>query len=1301
MLNSHSSPFELSATRVAEFFRYGCERQLRYAGTPSELRGGDVPRWNADPARGPVVAPRPGTALLTEAGRRWERRVVDRLERRFGRDRVRISRGGDGEVHRLPVEEVITSLNDPGPIEFLVQPELQLPDPEPFLRRFGLDPARITLLPAAPDLIRIRRGSDGTIRWDVIEIKASREATLSHRAQVAFYVLLLEELCATEKIRNGRPEPRWGRVWNRGTRRPQRFEMGAYRHHVEGFLRGELPRIVAASPPECEWHVGTRCTGCVYLEHCRLDAERSDDLCRVPGITPLARRVLHGKGIRTVRELARSFKPDTYSGCHALESGAGRVRQQAQSLSFGKIFPVEQQTHLLSPREDVRVMITAEEDPVTGLCFAVGVQIHGGKDSSAAVFLTSAPTAAAERETLWRVLSWLHPVLPKAEGGDQNDRPPTLQLFLWDRLEGSILRRLLERHLAEGEALGAAPPILQLFSSGAAGSGRVPGSVLLDAIGALWALPIPFAYDLQGVSAVLKPRDGARVFRPRADHHTPFNSQIAFERIHELWQQAGERPSGGNDSPHAVGEEIRRTVASKLAAMDSVLRAVRERAARRQALLLRPEPLGREVEPPIPDPTLESLRVFTRMEATAAALATRALHLLPAEERARRFECIREMNLVERLSDGKLVFDFDPECRDVKFRPGDFTLVLSNDDDRTLPETDRHLWKQRALGVTLVDFDLSVSPPRAIIEPGSDFARAEQKGWIDLDRTCVLDRALVDFSSRRVIATLRQLAEGHGEAAFVRGLLDGMIPPEWKCGWSSAEEVWRERLGHASQRAGRPVLNPEQEQAWRAALQQPVSLIWGPPGTGKTYLLAWILIGIADAARREGRPCRILVSAATHRAIVNVLARTAAMRDAAGLDLPLRIVKLRGSGNAADDELEGAGVERCRDEQLPALLEGAGQEPLVIGATVWSLWKQMKRSGNGDGEEEPDIPIQPWFDVVVVDEASQIPVAEALIALSAIRAGGQVILAGDDRQLAPVRRGGTDASGNTLFSSIFVHLARSFDRLPLRETRRLNPGLVRYPRQLFYPGLRSRSADRIMLAPAPDAEDPLDALVADVFLDPADAVVLCTYAGRSPQTHGDQRPARRPSPADRLSAGGAQRNPFEAALVGRITRIARGRMLDPQTGELYHPRRFVSHALAVISPHRAQNSAILAELRRVGFPREHLPVVDTVERMQGNERQLILVSYGVADREYAEAEAEFLLDPKRFNVSITRPSAKLIVLLSDAILAALPRDAAVLDASAAIKGYPAHCADAIRDVTLPAPDGDPVYARCHYLRLPT
>ncbi|HEX2218272.1 MAG TPA: AAA domain-containing protein, partial [Gemmatimonadales bacterium] len=680
---------------------------------------------------------------------------------------------------------------------------------------------------------------------------------------------------------------------------------------------------------------------------------------------------------------------------------------------------------------------------------------------------------------------------------------------------------------------------------------------------------------------------------------------------------------------------------------------------------------------PIDHPLLEALRIFTRAEAAAEAAQLRALHALPAADRARRFECIRGMELVGRDADGDLIFEFDPECRDAKLKPGDFTLVLTNEDTDGLLDTDRRPWLRRQLSMELVEYDLAAAPPRVVLAPGDrrGFEKTEAAGAIHLDRRCVLDRAPGDFGTRRILATLRALAAGEGEAAAVLELLEGRAPAGWAPPPADVEAVRRSVLDPAAVAYGRPVLNPDQDLAWEAAFGRPLTLVWGPPGTGKTYLLAWMLVGLAAAARRAGRPCRILVSAATHRAITNVLVRVARELAAAGIASPLRAVKLKGSGSEADAELEGTCVELVEDARLAGLLAEAaeGGEALLVGSTVWSLWKRMREAHSAEA------PLEPWFDVVVIDEASQMKVSEALIALSAIRPGGQVVLCGDDKQLAPVIRGRYGARDGTLFGSVFGHFAASFPKLALRESRRMNRALVQYPRELFYPGLVSMCPEERVRPAAGSAHlaDEVDELLWEVFFRPEDAVVFCTYSG--------------------YRAGA--RNPFEAGLAARLARLARGGLLDPQTGSPFSAGRFASHGLAVLSPHRAQNSAIYGELLAGGWPREELPVVDTAERMQGNERDMIVVSYAVADGEYAEREAEFLLNPNRFNVSITRPRGKLVVLMSEEVLRVLPRDEEVMTGSMAIKGYGRHCADGVREVELPAPDGRVVPAVCRYAKL--
>ena len=60
--------------------------------------------------------------------------------------------------------------------------------------------------------------------------------------------------------------------------------------------------------------------------------------------------------------------------------------------------------------------------------------------------------------------------------------------------------------------------------------------------------------------------------------------------------------------------------------------------------------------------------------------------------------------------------------------------------------------------------------------------------------------------------------------------------------------------------------------------------------------------------------------------------------------------------------------------------------------------------------------------------------------------------------------------------------------------------------------------------------------------------------------------------------------------------------------------------------------------------------MDTVDKMQGQESQTVIVSYGVSDPETALREGEFLYSLNRLNVAITRARAKYLVFLPRPLL---------------------------------------------------
>lgn len=104
-------------------------------------------------------------------------------------------------------------------------------------------------------------------------------------------------------------------------------------------------------------------------------------------------------------------------------------------------------------------------------------------------------------------------------------------------------------------------------------------------------------------------------------------------------------------------------------------------------------------------------------------------------------------------------------------------------------------------------------------------------------------------------------------------------------------------------------------------------------------------------------------------------------------------------------------------------------------------------------------------------------------------------------------------------------------------------------------------------------------------------------------------------------------------------------------------QEFWTQKIGIVTPHRARMASIRNLLvDAAGMTMDPPPFVDTVDRFQGQERDLILSSYVVADRDFVASEDAFILSPRRFNVTLTRARSKFVMLISNALLQYLPSD---------------------------------------------
>jgi len=444
-------------------------------------------------------------------------------------------------------------------------------------------------------------------------------------------------------------------------------------------------------------------------------------------------------------------------------------------------------------------------------------------------------------------------------------------------------------------------------------------------------------------------------------------------------------------------------------------------------------------------------------------------------------------------------------------------------------------------------------------------------------------------------------------------------------------EVWAAGLTDFAkpsilQREDRP-LRAAQEAAWLGLAHSRAGLVLGPPGTGKTHLLSWLIAAYALSRQASGLTARTFVSAFTRNAAANVLEGVVKRQAIHDPDAPppLYFGAPPAGGIAAGITVLGRGDEAEVFRQI-----ATGR--VVVGGTIWSLYRLLSH---------PDAPggggrTAPLFDLVCIDEASQLVLGQGLMALAGMAPGCRVVVAGDDRQLPPIRAArATPQTGRDLGGSLYAFLKSAGVReFRLEETFRLNGPLTEFARDQFYDETYVSAAPDQRLSLAANWRDGLDA-IARAALDPEFPIVVLLHDGPSASTS----------------------NPFEAALAARLAEALSERVLDA-AGDALTLQAFWTDGLAVVSPHRAQNAAIRAALP----PRlKTAAFVETVDRIQGKERDAVILSYCVADAEFALAEGEFIFSSERLNVATTRARSKLIVLISRRLVDVAPADQEIVD----------------------------------------
>lgn len=485
---------------------------------------------------------------------------------------------------------------------------------------------------------------------------------------------------------------------------------------------------------------------------------------------------------------------------------------------------------------------------------------------------------------------------------------------------------------------------------------------------------------------------------------------------------------------------------------------------------------------------------------------------------------------------------------------------------------------------------------------------------------------------------------------YLRYLLEDSVSPE------TLDNVIAQAINRAKEKSSfQP--NSSQEAAIAWALARSLSLIRGPPGTGKTVCAALLISsamrlqlqlpittttsasssststttttprvlavahsnGAADVllqalldmgvpAIRVGRPASVSASL-RHRTVVAMAEKHPEVKRlrAKVMDLTLD------SGERGTAAYE---VGRCMNDVRRMLATNA---PVVVASCIGA--HQLL------GEEiSSDTGTKPAFPIVVLDEAAQATEPSLLCALAAAKAE-QIIFVGDTRQLPPTVASDRKELRDTLGVSPMSRLESSrVGQQTLRVQYRMAPALLKFPSSYFYDGLVT---------------------CADSLLQQQNA--QCTSSSAPPV--GFPWPESQPLAFVQLGSNleathdlGGKSNPAEAAMVVDIIYdlVVLGKEVE-------------GRSIAAISPYAKQCQLI----RTLLISRNLQDVrVGTVDSFQGQETDVVVFS---AVRSNVHHEIGFLRDPRRLCVALTRAKRGLIIVGDPVVLQASRHWSALLD----------------------------------------
>ncbi|KAF9559762.1 Tripartite DNA replication factor [Mortierella alpina] len=500
--------------------------------------------------------------------------------------------------------------------------------------------------------------------------------------------------------------------------------------------------------------------------------------------------------------------------------------------------------------------------------------------------------------------------------------------------------------------------------------------------------------------------------------------------------------------------------------------------------------------------------------------------------------------------------------------------------------------------------------------------------------------------------SMEKLVETNENGRLLMTLLED--PNKW--GLQSpdgSDDIFAESLTNPSRSYD---MTASQHQAFTKVVNNRLQVIWGPPGSGKTHFLALTILRFVDILRSlshkgQGQgPHTIVLAAFTHAAINNLVARVVKLHDEvaprAGSEHIIRPLVIYRLGDPSTIECKGARVvEAVNLAKLQRGTEGeeSGQDIIrIVCGTVWGIRKAASLKTGVDYMRN--------VQMLMIDEGSQLLAADAIHAIECLDPKrGRLIVAGDHLQLGPVIAGEYPASEHAIdpTGSIMKNLMRKRDNTPvtlewtdgessmdigpctsqLQDNFRMNEQLGSFMKTIYGANYKVQTPNRTLpysgvfrgLSLPPQIRQILDPTRSAVCIE---LQLEDTQSQEVTKVRTDAR------------VGAAVEATFVAGIV-----------------ECYLEMVGVSTvtSLFVAVPHHVQRLAALNKIQVPELEKKY-PLaqikVDTIEKMQGQEADMVVACFALFDDEMVATELQYLYSVHRWIVTLSRARCKTVLLMT-------------------------------------------------------